>query len=123
MNPMGIIIAQRLHEVVSNGQLGCEYTFDIERDKNIVLRRKYKVDDAKMREILLKIDGSHYLKSEKSTNEEHPEDTVHVFKIDEDLMPKFDEKANYVSVCIYIKVTWPDGEEPMFIISFHEDEE
>lgn len=123
MIPMGNIIAQRLHEVVLDGELGFDYTFDRERDKNRALRRKYKVNDAKMKEILLEINGSHYVKSEQSTNEEHPDDTVYVFKIDKDLIPRFDEKTDYVSVCIYIKITWPDGEEPMFIISFHEDEE
>ena len=123
MIPMGNIIAQRLHEVVLDGELGFDYTFDRERDKNRALRRKYKVNDAKMKEILLEINGSHYVKSEQSTNEEHPDDTVYVFKIDKDLIPRFDEKTDYVGVCIYIKITWPDGEEPMFIISFHEDEE
>lgn len=123
MIPMGNIIAQRLHEVVLEGELGFDYTFDKERDKNKELRRKYNVNDAKMREILLKLNDSHFIKSEPSTNEKHPDDMVHVFKISENLMPRFDEKADYVCVCIYIKVTWPDGEEPMFIISFHEDEE
>lgn len=123
MIPMGNIIAQRLHDVVQEGELGSDYTFDGERDKNKALRRKYNVNDAKMKKILLELNGSHYIKCEPSTNEMHPDDVVHVFKIDEDLMPRFDEKSNDVSVCIYIKVTWPDGEEPMFIISFHEDEE
>ena len=48
---------------------------------------------------------------------------VHIFKISEKLMPKFDEMAEYTDVMIYIKVTWPAREQPMFIISFHEDEE
>ena len=69
------------------------------------------------------IDFRDYIKSEESTNEEHYGDTVHVFKIDEELMPRYDEEADYVKVCIYVKITWPDGQEPMFIISFHEDEE
>ena len=33
MNPMGKIIAQRLHEVVLEGELGFDYTFDQDRDK------------------------------------------------------------------------------------------
>ena len=33
MIPMGNIIAQRLHEVVSEGELGVAYTFAGERDK------------------------------------------------------------------------------------------
>lgn len=123
MIPMGNIIAQRLHEVVLEGELGCDYTIDRERDKNRELRRKYCVNDAKIKEILLELNSLHYIKSEPSTNEKHPDDTVHVFKIMKNLMPRFDEMADYVSVCIYIKVTWPDGKEPMFIISFHEDEE
>lgn len=123
MIPMGNIIAQRLHEVVLEGELGIDYTFDGDRDKNIALRRTYKVNDAKMKEILLDITGAHYIKSESSTNEDHPDDVIHVFKIQEDLMPRFEEDFCYVNVCIYVKITWPDGEEPMFIISFHEDEE
>lgn len=62
MKTTGDIIAQKLHEVVLNGRLGLHSTFDIERDKNKALRRKYKVNDTKMREILLEINGSHYLK-------------------------------------------------------------
>ena len=123
MIPMGNIIAQRLHEVVSEGELGVDYTFAGERDKNIALRRRYKVNDAKMKEILLEITEIHYIKSGASTNKDHPNDIVHVFKIKKDLMPKFEEDSDYVNACIYIKFTWPDGEEPMFIISFHEDEE
>ena len=123
MIPMGNIIAQRLHEVVLEGELGIDYTFAGDRDKNIALRRKYKVNDAKMKEILLEITEKHYCKSESSTNEEHPEDVVHVFKIQEDLIPRFEETYSYVNVCIYVKITWPDSEEPMFIISFHEDDE
>lgn len=123
MVSMGKIIAQRLHDVVLDGELGLDYTFDKEQDKNQILRTKYVVTDAMMRIILLKIDESHYIKSEKSTNEEHYGDTVHVFKINEELMPRYDEEADYVKVCIYVKITWPDGKEPMFIISFHEDEE
>ena len=123
MNPMGNIIAQRLHETVANGELGIDYTFDGERDKNIALRRRYVLNDAKIKEILLEITVSHYIKSEPSTNKEHFGDTVHIFKIQKDLMPKFEECAGYVNVCIYVKITWPGSKEPMFIISFHEDEE
>ena len=117
------MIAQRLHEIVSTGTLGLDYTFDAEREKNKALRRKYVVDDAKVRDILLLLTGSHYIKSEQSDNEEHLGDTVHVFKIIVALMPRYVEDAICNDICIYIKVTWPDGEEPMFIISFHEDEE
>lgn len=76
-----------------------------------------------LKEILLKIDASHYVKSEQSTNADYSDDTVHIFKINEDLMPRFNEESDYVNICIYIKVTWPDGADPMFIISFHKDEE
>ena len=49
MIPMGNIIVQRIHEVVLQGELGIDYTFDGERDKNIALRRNYCVNDAKMK--------------------------------------------------------------------------
>lgn len=120
---MGNIIAQRLHEVVVEGELGIDYIFAGDRDKNIAFRRKYNINDIKMKEILLEISETHYIKSESSTNEAHPDDVVHVFKILKDLMPKYEEGSDYVTVCIYVKITWPDGEEPMFIISFHEDGE
>lgn len=122
MNFMGKVIAQRLHEVVENGNLGYEYTFDSNRDKNKKLRRDYFVNEAKMKEILLELNETHYQESRPGTNEEHISDTVHIFKINKELMPRYKEEADYVTVSIYIKVTWPDGEPPMFIISFHEDE-
>ena len=96
MNPMGKIIAQRLHEVVLDGELGFDYTFDQDRDKNRLLRTRYVVNDSKMKAILLEINESHYVKSEKSTNEEHYGDTVHVFKINEELMPRYDEEGVYL---------------------------
>lgn len=43
MIPMGKIIVQRLHEIVTNGELGYDYTLDLRRKKiddfvcNIVL--------------------------------------------------------------------------------------
>lgn len=120
---MSNIIAQRLHEIVQTGTLGLDYTFDVEREKNKALRRNYVVNDALVKDILLRLTDSHYIKSEQSNNSEHPEDTVHIFKIIVALMPRYEEEATYKDVCIYIKVTWPDGEEPMFVISFHEDEE
>lgn len=120
---MSEIIAQKLHDVVLKGTFGLDYTFAVEREKNKALRRKYVVDDAKVRDILLLLTGAHYIKSEQSDNEEYSGDTVHVFKIIVALMPRYMENATCKNVCIYIKVTWPDGEEPVFIISFHEDEE
>ena len=40
VSPMSKIIAQRLHEVVLDGELGIDYTFAGDRAKNIALRRK-----------------------------------------------------------------------------------
>ncbi len=122
MIAMGNIIAHRLHEVIEKGELGIDYTFDSQRDKNKRLRRKYSLNDNEMIKILLEIDASHYIKSENSTSVDHPNDLVHIFEITKKLIPRFETEVDYVNVCIYIKVTWPDGEEPMFIISFHEDE-
>ena len=119
---MACLIAERIHHTVSTGTLGNEFTFAHERDKNMSLRRRYRVNDQKMIEILLELKSEHYIKSENSDNKKHPNDVVHVFKILKDLLPRYDENADYVQVCIYIKVTWPDGNDPMFIISFHEDE-
>lgn len=44
-------------------------------------------------------------------------DYVLTFKIQEGLMPRFVENSSYENVCIYVKITWPDGMKPMFIIS------
>ncbi len=33
MIPMGKIIVQRLHEIVTNGELGYDYTLDLRREK------------------------------------------------------------------------------------------
>lgn len=53
MSLMSKIIAQRLHEVVLDGELGIDYTFAGDRAKNIALRRKYKVNDTKMKSRIL----------------------------------------------------------------------
>lgn len=123
MIPMGKIIAQRLHEIVTNGELGYDYTLDLRREKNRRFRMQYCINDAMMKDILMELTEQHYVKSEQSANPEHLDDIIHVFKIAKDLVPRIDEEVNFVHVCIYIKVIWPSGEEPMFIISFHEDEE
>lgn len=123
MLPLGEIIAQRLHGVILEGKPGLDYTFDKKRDKNEAFINKYYINAAKMKEILLAINASHYIKSGPSDNKEHPNDVVHIFKIEADLFPRFEEVSNAICVCIYVKVTWPDSENFMFIISFHEDEE
>ena len=119
------IIDEYLNEpkVVALGEIGLDYTFDCNREKNKSFDREYNLSISKKEEILLKLEREHYVKSEESMNKEHINDTVHIFKINEKLMPRYDELADYRLVCIYIKVTWPEGKEPMFIISFHEDEE
>jgi hypothetical protein len=123
MIPLGDVIAQKLHDVVLNGRYGFDYTFDRKREKNLAFREKYCIDDKKIISILLRLTGAHYIKSESSYNEKHKDDVVHIFMIDEKLIPKYEEDADPVSVSIYIKVTWPKSDEIMFIISFHESEE
>lgn len=122
MGQISDVIASRLHDVVTNGIFGVDYTFALDRDKNRALRRKYVIDDKKMIQILLMLDGSNYDKSEPSSNEFHLGDTVHVFRIQVNLMQRYKEDAMLEQVWLYIKITWPEGEEPLFIISFHEDE-
>lgn len=120
---LGAYFAHLLHETVKNGELGVDYTFDLYRDKNQNLRRKYCITDEKMREILLQLDKSNYIESRPSNNPTFPNDIVHIFMIVVDLMPRYIVNAEYEKVSLYIKVVWPDGEGPMFIISFHEADE
>ena len=117
------LIVGRLHETIRNGEIGLDYTFDCNREKNKSFDREYNLSISKKEEILLKLEREHYVKSEESMNKEHINDTVHIFKINEKLMPRYDELADYRLVCIYIKVTWPEGKEPMFIISFHRNDD
>ena len=109
------LIVGRLHETIRNGEIGLDYTFDCNREKNKSFDREYNLSISKKEEILLKLEREHYVKSEESMNKEHINDTVHIFKINEKLMPRYDELADYRLVCIYIKVTWPEGKEPMII--------
>lgn len=78
----------------------------VNREKNKSFDREYNLSISKKEEILLKLEREHYVKSEESMNKEHINDTVHIFKINEKLMPRYDELADYRLVCIYIKVTW-----------------
>lgn len=48
MNLMGNVIAQKLHEVVQEGELGLDYGFDRNREKNRLLRRNYVITDEKI---------------------------------------------------------------------------
>ncbi|MEE0105704.1 MAG: hypothetical protein UEY91_02795 [Lachnospiraceae bacterium] len=81
MIPMGKIIVQRLHEIVTNGELGYDYTLDLRRDKNRRFRMQYCINDAMMKDILMELTEQHYVKSEQSANPEHLDDIIHVLKL------------------------------------------
>ena len=89
------LIVGRLHETIRNGEIGLDYTFDCNREKNKSFDREYNLSISKKEEILLKLEREHYVKSEESMNKEHINDTVHIFKINEKLMPRYDELADY----------------------------
>ncbi|MFR8617175.1 MAG: hypothetical protein ACLVFD_05145 [Anaerostipes hadrus] len=112
------LIVGRLHETIRNGEIGLDYTFDCNREKNKSFDREYNLSISKKEEILLKLEREHYVKSEESMNKEHINDTVHIFKINEKLMPRYDELADYRLVCIYIKVTWPEGKDRCSLYHF-----
>ena len=80
MIPMGKIIVQRLHEIVTNGELGYDYTLDLRRDKNRRFRMQYCINDAMMKDILMELTEQHYVKSEQSANPEHLDDIIHVLR-------------------------------------------
>ena len=114
------VILEKIHRMVRDGTMGQDYTI-ANREKNRRLKRDYNVDDTKIREVLLDLQADNFIKAEKSDNLEHPEDIVYIFKKTILLMPKWQEKADYSNVRLYIKITWPVENAMMFVISFHED--
>lgn len=113
-------VLARIHDTVYNKILGIDYTI-ADRKKNQRLRNDYRMDDAKIKQILLDLQSTDFVKSEGSTNPLHPDDMIYVFKKSVILMPRWQENADYKQVILYIKITWPVDDELMFIISFHED--
>ena len=62
------LIVGRLHETIRNGEIGLDYTFDCNREKNKSFDREYNLSISKKEEILLKLEREHYVKSEESMN-------------------------------------------------------
>ena len=117
-NPENII--DRLKNTIQNGEFGIDYTIS-QRDKNKQLKQDYNLTDEKIIKILKDLEPENFIKTEPSNNLRHPNDTVYIFKKNVMLMPRWIEYAEYCNVRIYIKITWPDEQNSMFIISFHED--
>ena len=117
-----LLVIQRLRQTITKGRYGIDYTI-IPRDKNNLLREKYIVDDRKVRDILNSLNTEDYISSEKSTNEDFENDTVHIFIKTVDLIKRY-AGIEYTKVKLYIKLSWTkNGSVKMFIISFHEAEE
>lgn len=117
-NPEHII--RRIKETIQNGEFGIDYTIS-KRDKNEYLKQAYNINDKKIIQILMDLETENFIKKEKSYNLLHPKDIIYVFKKNVLLMPRWIEHAKYCNVMIYIKITWPEEQDSMFIISFHED--
>lgn len=117
-NPAKVLA--RVQGMVRDGTYGRDYTI-ANREKNRRLRRDYNIDDTKIKQILLELQLVDFVKEERSNNPVHPKDIVYIFKKKVQLMPKWQENADYQQVMLYIKITWPTDEMMMFIISFHED--
>lgn len=113
-------IIQKLKNTIEKGIYGIDYTV-IPRWKNRCLRRDYVVNDNDIVDILSRLTSADFEKTEPSKNSNHLNDTVAIFKKTEMLLPKWMEDAEKVFVTIYIKITWPEEEKGMLIISFHED--
>lgn len=113
-------IIRRIKRTIQNGEFGIDYTIS-KRDKNEYLKQDYNINDEKIIQILMDLEPENFIKAEKSNNSRHPDDIIFVFKKKVLLMPRWIEHAEYCNVMIYIKITWPEGQDSMFIISFHED--
>lgn len=113
-------VLNNIRDMIEKGVMGQDYTI-ANRDKNRRLRRDYNITDAKIREILLKLQVDNFIKAEKSDNLAHPNDVVYIFKNDVLLIPRWQENIDGVNVRLYIKITWPTENTIMLIISFHED--
>lgn len=114
-------IIQDLQKIVQNGIYGIDYTIDL-REKNRRLRKKYCVSDEKIKEILLSLQIEDFTRIDDTDNVNHPGDIVCKFKRTYPLIPRWKEDAGYEDVSLYIKMVKPEVGEPLFIISFHEDE-
>ena len=114
---------EKIHNLIRDGTFGDDYTI-IPRSKNRQLRKDYNIDDDKIKEILLQLQTGDMIKAERSNHELHPNDIVYVFKKNCLLMPRWREEADFTSVVLYIKITWPVENEGtyMLVISFHEDD-
>lgn len=113
-------ILQQLKQTVIHGKIGLDYTIK-PRESYRQLKKEYSINDEKIKSILMDLDESDYIKSESSRNQRHADDVVHIFKKRAELMPKFEQEADYEIVLIYIKFTWTEPEKNMVIISFHKD--
>ncbi len=113
-------IIRRIKETIQKGKFGIDFTIS-KREKNEYLKQQYNINDDKIIEIMMDLETKDFIKKEKSNNLLHPEDIIYVFKKSVLLMPKWIEDAEYCNVMIYIKITWPDEQKFMFIISFHQD--
>jgi len=113
-------IIRRIKETIQNGKFGDDFTIS-KREKNEYLKQEYNINDDKIIQIMMDLEPKNFIKQEKSNHLKHPEDIIYVFKKSVLLMPKWIEDAEYCNVMIYIKITWPDEQNSMFIISFHQD--
>ena len=85
----------------------------------------YLVDDSKIKRILLDLTVGDYIKTEKSTSAEFPDDIVHFFTKDVSLIQRFSNNIEPQAVKLYIKFTWTKETEygKLVFISFHGWEE
>ena len=114
-------IIEILRQTVINGKFGVDYTI-IPRDKNNELREKFLINDYKVKTILLSLSEDDFIKTEKSTSENFPNDIVHIFKKNVSLIQRYTETFDSQIIKLYIKFTWTEQIEfrNLIIISFHQ---
>ncbi len=114
-------IIERIRQTIRTGKFGKDYTI-IPRDKNLLLRETFIVDDEKIKTILLSLSVEDYVKSESSDNESFQNDIVHIFTKEVHLIRRYSAKIEAEKVNLYIKFTWSFSQnKTMIIISFHEE--
>ena len=109
----------RLHRTIDSGKYGIDFTID-PRPKNEKLLQQFILSNDDRIKILRSLSVANYDGWEMSTNTSYPNDIIHFFHCDANLMRKFVEDAPTETIKLYIKLTWAKPDCLLFVISLHE---